>query len=83
MGISGAARGPQSQAIDFQANTHPFGGFFAQCRLASVTRTVTDEPETAGPKDELDTEPVEFAGEKVGGAGRGRTAASQFCRLLP
>ena len=52
-------------------------------KIATVTATVTklDQPIT-GEKEETAEALDELAGVG-GGAGRDRTAASQFCRLLP
>ena len=50
---------------------------------ATVTKTVTCETKATGEEKEIELEPVELSEELSGGAGRVRTAASQFCRLLP
>lgn len=50
---------------------------------ATVIKTVTDEPEAAAQERHAKPEDTEFFEEVNGGAGRVRTAASQFCRLLP
>ena len=50
---------------------------------ATVTKTVTCETKATGEEKQIELEPVELTEERSGGAGRVRTAASQFCRLLP
>ena len=53
------------------------------CATGTVTKTVTNEiRQPAGGREEI-AEAVEELAEVGGGAERGRTAASQFCRLLP
>ena len=50
---------------------------------AIVTKTVTNESGATMQKRQIEPEGAELLEEVSGGAGRVRTAASQFCRLLP
>ena len=50
---------------------------------AIVTKTVTNESGATMQKRQIEPEGAELLEEVGGGAGRVRTAASQFCRLLP
>ena len=49
----------------------------------TVTETVTNEGELVTEKSQISPEETGILEGNSGGAGRVRTAASQFCRLLP
>ncbi len=51
--------------------------------IETVTKTVTNENEALGREREETPEVFDTVAGTNGGAGRVRTAASQFCRLLP
>ena len=65
------------------ANKASLCGLAAQIPSGTVTKTVTDEPKQVTSEGEQSAEAYEELAEVSGGAERGRTAASQFCRLLP
>jgi hypothetical protein len=48
-----------------------------------VTKTVTSESHAVAQDRHVEPEDMVLLEEVNGGAGRVRTAASQFCRLLP
>ena len=52
-------------------------------RDRTVTKTVTEGKEALSGFEQAEAETLEVPAEGSGGAGRVRTAASQFCRLLP
>lgn len=54
-----------------------------QTRSRTVTKTVTKADHLVADGDKGNTEALEELTGMFGGAERGRTAASQFCRLLP
>jgi hypothetical protein len=49
----------------------------------TVTKIVTEVKGTVNEPEQAGAELLEVPAEGSGGAGRVRTAASQFCRLLP
>ncbi len=51
--------------------------------IETGTKTWTNENQAAGSEKAVEAEALEETAETYGGAGRVRTAASQFCRLLP
>ena len=51
--------------------------------VGSESETVTNETLEGNHQQAGEAEPIESTSGCVGGAGRVRTAASQFCRLLP
>jgi hypothetical protein len=54
-----------------------------QSEDATVTKTVTCESQAKNQDTQVQAEGIDSIEEGFGGAGRVRTAASQFCRLLP
>ena len=55
----------------------------ARSAYVTVTKTVTEQNQTIMVGQEETAEALEELAGVDGGAGRVRTAASQFCRLLP
>jgi len=59
------------------------GNLQADSQSETVTATVTSQDQPVTGEKEETTEALEELAGNFGGAERGRTAASQFCRLLP
>ena len=64
-------------------NKASLGQSTARSTNETVTKTVTEQNQTITVGQGRNAEAIEELAGASGGAGRVRTAASQFCRLLP